>query len=64
MNRVSQTRCSRCERTIELNENDLRMINEFTDQVLVPLMREEQEGKNVKTLPNEGSAPSKQFKSH
>lgn len=64
MNRVSQTRCTQCKKTVELNDNDLMSIDDFTDRVLVPLMTEEVERKNVKTLPNDSSAPSKKFTPH
>jgi hypothetical protein len=64
MNRVSQTRCIRCDRITELSNNELKMINEFTDQVLVPLMKEEEERKNVKLTTQDSNSNYKQFKSH
>ena len=33
---------------MELREDELRSINEFTDQVLVPLMKEEENTKGAK----------------
>lgn len=40
MCRTNQTRCNQCKKTVELNNNELRSIDEFTEQVLVPLLED------------------------
>jgi len=69
MTKPSITRCIRCDRCSELSEDNIRTINEFTNQVLVPLMREEDDKRSAKNRVdqmtyNELSAGNKQFKSH
>lgn len=71
MSKPSLTRCLRCDRIHELSEQELRAITDFTDQVLMPLMREEEDNRSAKsrhdTHPvaySELSSANKQFKSH
>lgn len=72
MQRPNLTRCIICERVCELSEEDIQGVGEFTDKVLVPLVKEENEKHSVKSKNdnqyqlsnNEMSAASKQLKSY
>lgn len=41
MNKPNLARCLKCDKSCDLSDEDLKAINEFTDHVLMPLMREE-----------------------